>query len=83
MKKQERREIDKGELIKGKAAGTRRGMQHNYDEMRDAGYSKRRAEGTAYGEVGLAKRAMRHESEGMKHELRESPSAKHRRGAHR
>lgn len=53
-------------LTKGKAAATPKGMQHNYDVMRDAGYSKQRAEGTAYGEVGLEKRARRHESEGMK-----------------
>lgn len=52
-------------LVKGKKAATPKGMQHNYDVMRDAGYSKRRSEATAYGEVGLAKMARRHEREGM------------------
>jgi hypothetical protein len=81
--KQERREKKEGMLIKGKAAGTRAGMEHNYDVMRKAGYSKKRSEGTAYGEVGMEKMARRHESEGMKRreeKLRESPSTKHRRG---
>lgn len=67
-------------LDKGEKAATRKGMQHNYDVMRDAGYSKKRAEGTAYGEVGLEKMARRHESEGMKHKLRESCATKLRKG---
>jgi len=70
-------------LDKGEKAATRKGMQHNYDVMRDSGHSKARSAGTAYGEVGMEKMARRHESEGMKHELRESPASKHRRGAHR
>lgn len=53
------------QLDKGKMAGTPQGMQHNYDVMREAGYSKQRAEGAAYGEVGDEKMARRHESEGM------------------
>lgn len=52
-------------LDKGKVAGTPKGMAHNYEVMRDAGYSKQRAEGAAYGEVGMEKMARRHESEGM------------------
>lgn len=52
-------------LIKGEKAATPKGMQHNYDVMRDAGYSKSRSAGTAYGEVGMEKMARRHEREGM------------------
>jgi hypothetical protein len=63
--KQYKREMKKGMLIKGKKAASPKGMQHNYDVMRDAGYSKKRAEGTAYGEVGREKMARRHEKEGM------------------
>lgn len=48
--------MKKDMLVKGKKAATPKGMQHNYDVMRDAGYSKRRSEATAYGEVGLVKR---------------------------
>ena len=54
------------QLDKGQYAATPQGMQHNVDVMEAAGYSKRRAEGTAYGEVGMEKMARRHESEGMK-----------------
>lgn len=53
-------------LTKGKAAATPKGMSHNVKVMERAGYSKERAEGTAYGEVGMEKMARRHESEGMK-----------------
>lgn len=53
-------------LIKGKKAGTRQGMRHNVETMLQAGYSPKRARGTAYGEVGMEKMARRHESEGMK-----------------
>lgn len=67
-------------LDKGEKAGTAKGMQHNYDTMRDAGYSKKRSEGTAYGEVGMEKAGRRHESEGMKNALRESPACKLRKG---
>lgn len=42
-------------LVKGKKAETPKGMQHNKEVMLDAGYSKKRAVGTAYGEVGEAK----------------------------
>ncbi len=53
-------------LIKGKAAAKPKSMRHNVEVMRDAGYSKKRAEGTAYGEVGMAKKARRDESKAMK-----------------
>lgn len=53
-------------LVKGKKAETAKGMSHNVEVMRDAGYSKKRAVGTAYGEVGMAKKASRDESRGMK-----------------
>jgi len=70
-------------IERGKKALTGQGFRHNIEVMKDAGYKDKRAQGMAYGEAGLAKRAMRHESEGMKRELRESPSTKHRRGEHR
>lgn len=53
-------------LVKGKKAETAKGMRHNIEAMKDAGYSTRRARGTAYGEVGMAKKASRDESRGMK-----------------
>lgn len=58
-------------LVKGKKAGTEEGMKHNVKTMEKAGYSKKRAEGTAYGEVGMEKKARKHESEAMKKEHRE------------
>lgn len=67
-------------LDKGEKAATRQGMRHNIEVMKDAGYSDKRARGTAYGEVGMEKMARRHESEGMKHALRESPACKLRKG---
>lgn len=60
------KEMKKGMLAKGKAAATPKGMQHNVQVMEKAGYSKKRAEGTAYGEVGMEKMARRHESAGAK-----------------
>lgn len=53
-------------LEKGKAAATPEGMRHNVKVMEHAGYSKKRSEGAAYGEVGMEKMARRHESMGMK-----------------
>lgn len=53
-------------LTKGKKAATPKGMEHNVKTMEKAGYSKKRAEGTAYGEVGMEKKARRDESKGMK-----------------
>lgn len=53
-------------LVKGKKAETPKGMRHNVKVMEKAGYDKKRAEGTAYGEVGMAKKARRDESKGMK-----------------
>lgn len=53
-------------LDKGKKAETPKGMRHNVKVMRDAGYDENRAKGTAYGEVGMAKKARRDESRGMK-----------------
>ena len=53
-------------LEKGKKAATPKGMEHNVKTMEKAGYSKKRAEGTAYGEVGMEKKARRDESKGLK-----------------
>lgn len=53
-------------LVKGKKAATKEGMKHNVKTMERAGYSKKRAEGTAYGEVGMEKKARKDESKGMK-----------------
>lgn len=53
-------------LVKGKKAGTPKGMKHNVKVMRKAGYSKKRSEGTAYGEVGMEKKARKDESKGMR-----------------
>lgn len=64
--KQVKREMKKGMLVKGKAAATPKGMKHNVKVMEKAGYSKKRAIGTAYGEVGMEKKARRAESKGMK-----------------
>lgn len=58
-------------LIKGKAAAKPKSMRHNVEVMRDAGYSKKRAEGTAYGEVGMAKKARKDESKAMKKHMDE------------
>ena len=49
-------------LEKGKKAETPKGMQHNKEVMRDAGYSKKRSSGAAYGEVGMAKKGRKDES---------------------
>jgi len=70
--KQVKREMKKGMLVKGKAAATPKGMSHNVKVMKKAGYSKARAEATAYGEVGLEKRGRKNESRGMKRALRRS-----------
>jgi hypothetical protein len=56
----------------GEKALTGKGFRHNIEVMKDAGYRTKRAQGMAYGEAGDAK-----------HELRESPASRHRRGAHR
>lgn len=53
-------------LDKGKKAETKSGMKHNVKVMEKAGYGKKRAEGAAYGEVGMAKRASRDESHARK-----------------
>ncbi|HYD90473.1 MAG TPA: hypothetical protein VEA37_03175 [Flavobacterium sp.] len=53
-------------LVKGKKAASPKGMSHNVKTMEKAGYSKKRAEGTAYGEVGMEKKARKDESKGMK-----------------
>jgi hypothetical protein len=65
MKKMVKREMKKGMLVKGKAAGTPKGMKHNVKVMEKAGYPKKRAIGTAYGEVGMEKRGRRDEAKGM------------------
>lgn len=59
-------------LVKGKKAETAQGMRHNIEVMKDAGYSDKRARGTAYGEVGMAKRASRHESDAMRASVRKN-----------
>lgn len=56
----------KSRLVKGKKAASPSGMRHNVKVMERAGYSKKRAVGTAYGEVGMEKKARRDESRGMK-----------------
>lgn len=53
-------------LVKGKKAETPAGMRHNVKVMEKAGYPRKRAVGAAYGEVGMAKKARRDESSGMK-----------------
>lgn len=53
-------------LTKGKKAATPKGMSHNVKTMEKAGYSKKRSEGTAYGEVGMEKKGRRDESRAMK-----------------
>lgn len=53
-------------LVKGKKAESPKGMKHNVKVMEKAGYSKKRAEGTSYGEVGMAKKARKDESKAMK-----------------
>lgn len=61
-------------LQKGKKAATKAGMKHNVKTMEKAGYSKKRAEGTAYGEVGMEKKARRNESKGMKRAMEKKGS---------
>ena len=61
-------------LVKGKKAATPKGMEHNVKTMEKAGYSKKRAEGTAYGEVGMEKKARKDESCGMKRALEKKSS---------
>lgn len=53
-------------LDKGKKAETKAGMKHNVKVMEKAGYPKKRAEGAAYGEVGMAKKARKDESKSMR-----------------
>lgn len=53
-------------LVKGKKAETKSGMKHNVKAMEKAGYGKKRAEGAAYGEVGMAKKARKDESKAIK-----------------
>lgn len=57
-------------LDKGKKAATPKGIAHNVEVMRKANYSKKRAEGTAYGEVGMEKKARRDESKGVKRAMK-------------
>lgn len=52
-------------IERGKKALTGKGFRHNIEVMKDAGYGTKRAQGMAYGEAGLAKKAMRDESKGM------------------
>lgn len=57
-------------LLKGRKAESSKGMKHNIEAMKDAGYSTKRAQGAAYGEVGMAKKSSRDESRGMKKAMR-------------
>lgn len=57
-------------LVKGKKAASPKGMEHNVKTMEKAGYSKKRAEGTAYGEVGMEKKARKDESKGTKKKMK-------------
>lgn len=65
-----KREMKKGMLVKGKAAATPKGMKQNVKVMEKAGYSKKRAIGAAYGEVGMEKKARKAESKGMKKSMK-------------
>lgn len=65
MAGQVKREKKKGMLVKGKAAAKPKNMEYNKKVMEKAGYSPRRAAATAYGEVGMEKKARRDESRGM------------------
>lgn len=58
-------------LEKGKKAATPKGMAHNVKTMEKAGYGKKRAEGAAYGEVGMEKKARKDESKAMKKHMDE------------
>lgn len=53
-------------LVKGKMAETAKGFRHNIEVMKEAGYSTKRAQGTAYGEDGMAHKASRDESKGAR-----------------
>lgn len=66
MKKQVAKEKAKGLLVKGKAAAKPANMEYNKKLMESKGYSKKRAIGTAYGEVGMEKAGRKNESRGMK-----------------
>lgn len=57
-------------LLKGRKAESSKGMKYNIEAMKDAGYSTKRAQGAAYGEVGMAKKSSRDESRGMKKAMR-------------
>lgn len=59
---QVQKEKAKGMLVKGKAAASPRNMEYNKQVMEKAGYSKKRAVATAYGEVGMEKKGRRDES---------------------
>lgn len=64
--KQVKKEVKKGMLVKGKKAATSKGMSHNVKVMEKAGYSKSRAIGASYGEVGMEKKGRKDESKAMK-----------------
>jgi hypothetical protein len=66
MKKQVAKEKAKGLLVKGKAAAKPSNMEYNKKLMESKGYSKKRAVGTAYGEVGMEKKGRKDESKAMK-----------------
>lgn len=53
-------------LEKGNKAKTAEGFRHNIEVMKQAGYSDKRARGTAYGEAGMAFKASRDESRGKR-----------------
>ena len=67
---QTKREKAKGMLVKGRPAASPKNMEYNKTVMEKAGYSKKRATATAYGEVGMEKKGRRDESAGMKKTMR-------------
>jgi hypothetical protein len=71
MTKMAEKEKSKGMLVKGKAAAKPSNMEYNKKIMESKGYGKKRAVGTAYGEVGMEKKARKDESKGMKKHMDE------------
>lgn len=71
MANQVAKEKSKGMLVKGKAASKPSNMEYNKDLMKSKDYGKKRAIGTAYGEVGMEKKARRDESKAMKKHMDE------------
>jgi hypothetical protein len=62
-------------IERGKKALTGKSFRHNIEVMKNDGYSTKRAQGMAYGEAGLAKRAMKEKKE---MEKKKAEHAKHK-----